>query len=93
MNMNRTVIKNGWTYYPRFLLTINNEKIAGLAGTITVTSKNKITQNDINLMFETKRLQSRIAGYVTKTETAYLTKLKMDYRVRQFFFLKTSSLL
>jgi Domain of unknown function (DUF1943)/Domain of Unknown Function (DUF1081)/Lipoprotein amino terminal region len=81
MGYNRTALKYGWTYFPRVILSVNNDRIAGLAGTLKFNNKKNISQIDINLIFETKKLQSKLEGYVTITEVSWSTKLRTNYRV------------
>ncbi|XP_055713060.1 uncharacterized protein LOC129807664 isoform X2 [Phlebotomus papatasi] len=80
MGYNRSEIKNGFMFYPRFFLTVNNEKIAGLGGMLKLTNKKDVSQWDVNLVFETKRLQAKLSGYITETEASVSTKLAMEYR-------------
>lgn len=86
MRLNRTEFKYGWTYYPRLLLSVNNEMIAGMSGNVKVTDKKGISQSDVNLRFETKKLLSSFSGYITKTEASLFTKMNCEYTV-SFFFL------
>lgn len=85
MRLNRTEFKYGWTYYPRLLLSVNNEMIAGMSGNVKVTDKKGISQSDVNLRFETKKLLSTFAGYITKTEASLFTKMNCEYTVSFFF--------
>ncbi|CAD7080164.1 unnamed protein product [Hermetia illucens] len=80
MGMNRSVIRNGYMYNPRFFLSVQKDRIAGASGTIKAINKNGIEQYDINVTFETKKLQSRIIGNIIKTSVSYSTKMKVDYR-------------
>lgn len=77
---NRTDHRNGHIYYPVFYLTVNDEKVAGLVGEIKLTSKKNVNQWDLNLLFETKRLQTMLNGYFTKTTASISTKLNMKYQ-------------
>lgn len=87
MGMNRSEIRNGYMYNPRFFLSVQKDRIAGASGTIKAINKNGIEQYDINVTFETKKLQSRIIGNIIKTSVSYSTKMKVDYRVRSIFCL------
>lgn len=82
MGMNRTNIpnRNGYVYFPKFLLKIKKEKIAGMVGKVTVITKKDIKQWDIELKFETKRLKSKWEGYVIRSPTSTLSKMGVDYR-------------
>lgn len=81
MGMNRSEVRNGWIYFPNFLLAVNNERIAGLMGAVKITDKKNIVQYDINLTFETKRVQAHLMGYVTNTEVSFSPKLTLSYMV------------
>lgn len=59
LGLNRTSIVHGSIFYPRFLLAINNDQIAGLSGTVRKFGKNKIMQYDPSLEFETKKFKAR----------------------------------
>ncbi|GAB0088507.1 uncharacterized protein DMENIID0001_029540 [Sergentomyia squamirostris] len=80
LGYNRTELKNGYMYYPTFYLTVNNDKVAGLGGMLKLTNKKDVSQWDINLIFETKRLQAKMTGYVTETEASLSTKATIEYR-------------
>uniref|UniRef100_A0A7G3AUB2 Putative lipoprotein n=1 Tax=Lutzomyia longipalpis TaxID=7200 RepID=A0A7G3AUB2_LUTLO len=80
MGYNRTEIKNGYMYFPSFFLTVNNDKIAGLGGMLKLTNKKDVSQWDVNVVFETKRLQAKLTGYITETEASLSTKLAIEYR-------------
>lgn len=81
MGMNRSEILNGWQYYPRFSLAINNESTAGLQGTVRKTQKKGITQYDGNLSFDMKRFKAELRGNLMRSEHFFTTKLKLDYQV------------
>jgi hypothetical protein len=81
MGYNRTELKYGWTYFPRVILSVNGSRSAGLAGTVKFNNKKNISQIDINLIFETKNVESKMEGYVTITEASWSTKLNTNYRV------------
>lgn len=85
--MNRTEVRNGWLYFPSFLLAVNNERIAGLTGALKVTDKKNIVQYDVNLTFETKRVQAHLMGYVTNTEVSFAPKLTLSYLVNILKFI------
>lgn len=81
VGLNWTAVRNGWMYIPLFVLSINDERIAGLTGTVKATMKKNIAQYDLNLTFETKRAQAELNGYITKTEFSTTPKLTLSYRV------------
>lgn len=78
--MNKSAIKYGWIYYPRFSLSVNNEQIAALSGNVKLNDKKGIMQYDVNLRFETKRFQTELAGSITRRELSLSTNLKADYK-------------
>lgn len=80
--MKRTGIKHGWIYYPKFILTVNDDKIAGLVGTLKAVDKKNIIQYDVNMNFETKRLKTKLLGNILQNEVAISTKMRMEYMVR-----------
>ncbi|XP_055389464.1 uncharacterized protein LOC129618631 [Condylostylus longicornis] len=82
-NMNRTEIRNGYLYLPEFKLYVNEAIIAGLSGTLKISGKNGIKQSEIDVLFETRKLQARLYGYVTESEIKTSTKLRLDYRFEE----------
>lgn len=85
MEVKRTEIRYGWIYYPKFILTINDDKVAGLAGTMKAVDKKNIIQYDFNIDFETKRLRTKLLGNILQNnDVAISTKMKMEYMVRIF---------
>ncbi|KAH8289923.1 hypothetical protein KR018_003642 [Drosophila ironensis] len=69
-----------WIYSPRMLLAINGVNITGLAGTVKVNGKNGIKQHDVDLSFETKKLQAIIKGNVVQSEITTSTNMTIKYR-------------
>lgn len=65
---------------PLFLLTINEQKIAGMVGSIKILEKNNVSQFDIDLRFETKKMMSSAIGHVTKTGTSLTSKMQYTYK-------------
>ncbi|XP_053697453.1 uncharacterized protein LOC128744450 [Sabethes cyaneus] len=80
MGYNKTEIKYGMIYNPSLFLSVNNERIAGMAGQIKMTDKKGIKQWDLNLQFETKRVQTKVIGFIQQTQASITTKFSMDYR-------------
>ncbi|XP_055638867.1 uncharacterized protein LOC129776937 isoform X2 [Toxorhynchites rutilus septentrionalis] len=80
MGYNKTEIKYGMIYSPTLFLSVNNDRIAGMAGQIKMTDKKGIKQWDYSLQFETKRVQTKILGYIQQTQASITSKLSMDYR-------------
>lgn len=81
LGLNWTQVRNGWKYIPLFVLSINDERIVGLTGTVKATMKKNIAQYDLDLSFETKRALAKLNGYITKTEFSTTPKLTLSYRV------------
>lgn len=72
---------HGHLYIPKLYLAVNSEKVAELTGLLKAVTKKNISQYDIKLRFETKRLVAVLMGYVTDSEASTSTKLKLDYKV------------
>lgn len=68
------------TMTPKFMLIINDQKIAGMVGMIKTVDKNNVLQHDIDLRFETKKMSSSAVGHVIKTETSLTTKMQYTYK-------------
>ncbi|XP_058818906.1 uncharacterized protein LOC131681859 [Topomyia yanbarensis] len=80
MGYNKTEIKYGMVYSPSLFLSVNNERIAGMAGQIKMTDKKGIKQWDLSLQFETKRVQTKVIGFIQQTQASITTKFSMEYR-------------
>lgn len=65
---------------PKFMLIINDAKVAGMNGIIKTIDKNNVTQHDIDLKFETKKMASSASGHVIITQTSLTTKMLYAYR-------------
>lgn len=81
VGMNKSAIRNGFIFYPRFLLAINNEQIANLSGEVRMTDKRNIVQHSVMLNFRTKRFQAQLSGNIVKTQLTSSAKLELDYKV------------
>ncbi|XP_063971909.1 uncharacterized protein LOC135159796 [Diachasmimorpha longicaudata] len=79
----RDKVKYGYLYSPKMYLAINGERVAELHGTIKDIHKNNISQCDINLIFETKRVKSSVLGNIMTRETSLTGKVKLDYQFQQ----------
>lgn len=82
MDLNKTELKYGAKYFPKMLLTVNGDKIAGLIGSYRITYKKEISQVDVDLQFETKKLKATLYGNLMKSETLTSTKFNLNYQVR-----------
>ncbi|XP_039479409.1 uncharacterized protein LOC120443997 [Drosophila santomea] len=80
MELRRHQDFTAWIYNPRMLLAINGVNITGLAGTVKVNEKNGIKQHDVDLSFETKKLQVVIKGNVVQSEITTSTNMTIKYR-------------
>lgn len=65
---------------PKFMLIIRDQKVAGMAGIVKTTDKNNVTQHDVDLKFETKKMQSSAVGHIIITETSLTTKMQYSYK-------------
>lgn len=65
---------------PMFLLVINDQKIAGMIGSIKILEKNNISQYDVDLRFETKRMMSSAFGQIIRTETSLNSEMQYTYK-------------
>lgn len=75
-------VKYGHIYQPRLYLAINEEKVAELSGTIKVIEKNEIRQWDVNLEFKTKKLTTKLFGYISRGVASFSSDLKLDYQFK-----------
>ncbi|XP_043065229.1 LOW QUALITY PROTEIN: uncharacterized protein LOC108101203 [Drosophila ficusphila] len=80
MELRRHQDFTAWIYNPRMLLAINGVNITGLAGTVKVNEKNGIKQHDVDLSFETKKLQAVIKGNIVQSEITTSTNMTVKYR-------------
>lgn len=85
MELRRYQDFTAWIYKPRMLLTINGVNITGLVGSIKINEKNGITQHDIDLSFETKKLQALVSGNIVQSEVTTSTNMTVNYRVKERF--------
>lgn len=72
----------GYTYNPKMYLAINGERVAELQGVIRDAHKNNVSQCDIDLTFETKRVKSRVLGYVMTRDTSLTGNIKLEYQLQ-----------
>ncbi|KAJ8914493.1 hypothetical protein NQ315_002765 [Exocentrus adspersus] len=73
-------IKNGYTYRPIAYLVVNGERVMKLEGSIDSMSKRGISQYTVDLKFETKRLNSKLFGYISKSESSLEVNMYQDYK-------------
>ncbi|CAG9760349.1 unnamed protein product [Ceutorhynchus assimilis] len=71
---------NGYIYKPKLYIGVNGERVVELKGTVDLISKKDISQYTLDLKFHTKRLTSKLFGYISKTDSSIGTDLHMDYK-------------
>ncbi|KAF7269539.1 hypothetical protein GWI33_017432 [Rhynchophorus ferrugineus] len=71
---------NGFTYKPKVYLGVNGDRVMELQGSVDLISKRDISQYTVDLKFHTKRLTSKLFGYISKTESSAGTDLHLDYK-------------
>ncbi|XP_043484877.1 apolipophorins [Leptopilina heterotoma] len=76
-------VNYGFTYTPKLYLAINGERIAELTGMIRNQQKNNVSQCDITLLFQTKKVWSQISGYIMKRNTSLSGNVKIDYQLQK----------
>ncbi|KAK6645660.1 hypothetical protein RUM43_001940 [Polyplax serrata] len=72
-------IKYGFIYQPKLYLAVNQERIAELSGTVKIMEKNEINQCDVNLEFKTKKLSTKLFGYISRGSSSFSADLKLSY--------------
>ncbi|XP_034669576.1 uncharacterized protein LOC117902369 [Drosophila subobscura] len=80
MELRRQQDFTAWIYKPRMLLAINGVNITGLVGSIKINEKNGIRQHDVDLSFETKKLQAVVRGNIVQSEVTTSTNMTIKYR-------------
>ncbi|CAH0561935.1 unnamed protein product [Brassicogethes aeneus] len=73
-------INNGFIFKPRAYLGVNSERVMELQGQIKQVSKLGTSHYNVDLKFLTKRLTSKLFGYITKKDNSLATDLKWDYK-------------
>lgn len=72
-------MKYGYIYQPKLYLAVNEERIAELSGTVKIIDKNEINQCDVNLEFKTKKLSTKLFGYISRGSSSFSADLKLSY--------------
>lgn len=80
MGFNKSMKLNGWLFYPKFSLAVNNDQVAGLSGSIKELTKKNITQYEPELEFFTKKFKAQLSGYVTSTKNKLSTRIFVNYK-------------
>lgn len=78
--MKKLISKNRSSMTPTFLLVINDQRVAGMNGIIKTIDKNNVTQHDIDLTFETKKMKSSAGGHVVLTGTSLRSDMTYTYK-------------
>ncbi|XP_066586148.1 uncharacterized protein Apoltp [Prorops nasuta] len=73
----------GYIYYPKLHLTINSERVAAITGTVKNGEKNNVSQCDIDLTFQTKRVWSKLIGYIVKRNTSISGDFQLNYQLQK----------
>ncbi|XP_034937258.1 uncharacterized protein Apoltp [Chelonus insularis] len=72
----------GYIYIPKLDLKINDENVVELSGMVKDTHKNNVTQWDIDLSFQTKKIKSRMRGYIIRRTISLTGNIKLDYQLK-----------
>ncbi|EGI63145.1 Apolipophorin [Acromyrmex echinatior] len=78
----RKKFNHGYTYHPTAHLIINSERVAAISGVIRNAQKNNVSQFDIDLTFQTKRVWSKLVGYVVKRNISLAGDFQLDYQMQ-----------
>lgn len=73
----------GYTYHPVAHLIINNERVAAFSGDIRNAQKNNISQFDIDLTFQTKRVWSHLIGYIVRRNISLAGDFQLEYQLQR----------
>ncbi|KAK2581438.1 hypothetical protein KPH14_005113 [Odynerus spinipes] len=73
----------GYTYSPKFYLDINSERVVAVSGAIRNAQKNNLSQCDIELTFQTKKVWSRLVGYIVKRNISLAGDFQLDYQFQK----------
>ncbi|KAI4492782.1 hypothetical protein M0804_002573 [Polistes exclamans] len=72
----------GYIYNPKFYLDINSERVAAVSGAIRNTQKNNLSQCDIELTFQTKKVWSKLVGYIVKRNVSLAGDFQLNYQLQ-----------
>lgn len=73
----------GYTFSPQMHLIVNNERIAALSGTIRNAWKNNVSQCDVDLTFRTKKVWSKLVGYIVRRNVSLAADFQLDYQLQK----------
>lgn len=91
VELRRQQERNVLIYKPKMLLAVNGVNITGSVGSIRINEKNGIAQSDLDISFETRKLQMLIRGIVVQTEVTKSANFTINYRVRYFIAIITNN--
>ncbi|KAL3290379.1 hypothetical protein HHI36_023721 [Cryptolaemus montrouzieri] len=80
LSLTRSPINHGSIYYPKFYIGVNNERVVEIQGSVKMINKRGVFQYDVDLKFQTKRVTSKLFGYISKTPATLATQLRMMYK-------------
>ncbi|XP_012534919.2 uncharacterized protein LOC105835859 [Monomorium pharaonis] len=83
LGYSRKKFNHGYTYHPVAHLTINSERVAALSGTIRNAQKNNVSQFDIDMTFQTKRVWSKLVGYIVRRNISLAGDFQLDYQLQR----------
>ncbi|XP_076235875.1 apolipoprotein lipid transfer particle [Calliopsis andreniformis] len=75
--------KYGYTFSPQMHLIVNSERIAALSGTVRHAMKNNVSQCDIDLTFRTKKVWSKLVGYLVRRNVSLAGDFQLDYQLQK----------
>ncbi|XP_015173164.1 PREDICTED: uncharacterized protein LOC107064693 [Polistes dominula] len=73
----------GYIYNPKFYLDINSERVAAVSGEIRNTQKNNLSQCEIELIFQTKKVWSKLVGYIVKRNVSLDGDFQLNYQLQK----------
>ncbi|EZA49996.1 Apolipophorins [Ooceraea biroi] len=79
----RTEFNHGHIYQPKVHLAINGERVAAMSGAIRNAHKNNVSQFDIDLTFQTKRVWSKLVGYIVKHNISLAGDFQLEYQLQR----------
>ncbi|KAI4503203.1 hypothetical protein M0802_001425 [Mischocyttarus mexicanus] len=79
----RSKFTYGYTYYPKFYLDINSERVAAVSGSIRNAHKNNLSQCDIDVTFQTKKVWSKLVGYIVKRNVSLDGDFQLNYQLQK----------
>ncbi|XP_043519972.1 uncharacterized protein LOC122533896 [Frieseomelitta varia] len=73
----------GHTISPQMHLIVNNERVAAFSGTIRNAQKNNVSQCDVDLTFQTKRVWSKLGGYIVRRNVSLTSVFQLEYQLQR----------